>query len=276
MASTESTPLFQKSAAQGALHDVNQVVSSLFTRENLANAGTAAKDRFQTLQQQARHGDFSIRLLAFLSGISLVILAGLGFLGLVLQFQITQAVLELYTLLLGIIMLLLESRGLLRQHAASSQDSATAQQRLIDQVFKSIYKYALFLKFVWGRGGLYVVAGSLQLAQGGSLWSMGIGCFVMLVGVLYIIVGRVTARKLTLLRQSLSEQTLRSKFREADTDGNGSLSLDNFQVLCEQLGLNLSRREREVAFLCMDRNDVGTVSFEDLQAWWVDWDDEVV
>jgi Ca2+-binding EF-hand superfamily protein len=109
------------------------------------------------------------------------------------------------------------------------------------------------------------------IAQSG-FWSFVIGGFVMLVGVVYIIVGHQTASKLTKLRNSLAEQTLRSKFEESDKEGDGKLSAEDFQRLTESLGMNLSRREREVAFLCMDREDKGAITFTDFTTWWKDWE----
>lgn len=92
----------------------------------------------------------------------------------------------------------------------------------------------------------------------------------MLVGVMYIIVGYQTASKLTELRRSLAEQTLRSKFEESDKEGDGKLSPEDFKRLTESVGMNLSRREREVAFLCMDREDKGAITFTDFTTWWSD------
>lgn len=268
---TESTPLIGD--------DVKSFVSNIFSPENVDSAKAQAKTKMQELRRSASEGDFSIRLLALVGGVVLVISSAVGFVGLLFSFQLSRAVLEIYTLCLGMIMLLLESQG----HIQKQQENLTAEQRatletqmtFLQTAFRSIFKYAMFLKFVWGRGGLYFVAGSLQFAQGGWIDYL-IGGFVMLVGVLYILVGRRTAGKLTQLRQALAEHTLRAKFSEADTEGDGKLSLDDFSVLTESLGMTLTRREREVAFLCMDQRDSGSISFADFKAWWSDWEDGTV
>ena len=272
---TESTPLVTaQTVASNAFNQVNTVMSQYLAKENRESAGHRARDSLQNLQHSARDGDFSIRLLALISGLALVISAGFGFFDLISKFRITNAILEFYTLVLGLIMLLLESRGHLQWQRRQESLPHATHLRGAEGCFRNLYRYALFLKFVWGRGGLYFVAGSLQLAQG-HMVDFCIGGFVMLVGVLYIWIGRGTAAKLTQLRQALSEQTLRSKFQEADTDGNGTLSLENFKVLTDNLGMKLSRRECEVAFLCMDRSDAGKISFDDLQTWWVEWEEGV-
>jgi hypothetical protein len=70
-------------------------------------------------------------------------------------------------------------------------------------------------------------------------------CFV---GGLYIVVGQRTATKLKTLRQSIfSERDLRTKYIQADIDGDG-LNLQQFRGLCVSLGLDLTRRETEAAF----------------------------
>lgn len=249
MANSETTPL-QGSSYQNS--ELNRFVGNLFSKENLDKAQTTAKTHLDQLAQSAREGDVSIRLLALLGGAALVIYSTLGFITHVLMLQFVRALVEIYTLVLGVIILVLESR----------------QLHLPEAFLNRLYKYALFLKFVWGRGCLYFVAGSLQLTQG-SLIDVGIGAFVMFVGALYIVVGRQTAQKLRDLRQNLySEDTLRTKFREADTTGTGKLTMDQFRTLTASLGMNLHRREVEAAFLHLDRDDSGALSFEDFKNWW--------
>jgi hypothetical protein len=112
-------------------------------------------------------------------------------------------------------------------------------------------------------------AGSLQLAQG-RFSDYLTGGFVMFVGVVYILVGRQMTNKLKQLRESVAESTLRAKFLEADKAGNGKLSTEDFAVLTESLNMGLTRPEREVAFLTMDKKDTGLITYADFQAWWLD------
>jgi Ca2+-binding EF-hand superfamily protein len=97
------------------------------------------------------------------------------------------------------------------------------------------------------------------------------GGFVMFVGVVYILVGRQMAKKMKQLRESLAwNSTIRAKFQEADIAGNGQLSIKDFAVLTESLNMGLTRPEREVAFLTMDKKDTGLITYDDFQAWWLD------
>ena len=89
----------------------------------------------------------------------------------------------------------------------------------------------------------------------------------MFVGILYVIVGHQAAVKLHDLRESLvSEQSLRNKFRQADTNNtDGSLTLEQFQSLLDNLQMNVSRRD-------LDSSGNNQVSFEEFKAWWTDYD----
>lgn len=95
------------------------------------------------------------------------------------------------------------------------------------------------------------------------------------VGILYIVVGNSTAKKLKAIRKSLyPEHTLRSKFQVANVEGNG-LDLKQFRFLCEDLGLDLTVREIEATFGNIQKNGDGTndkLSYEEFKGWWDDLD----
>lgn len=252
---SETTPLRGLNTNEGA-----RFVTYMFQKENLEKAGavaSVAKARLDELTRSAREGDISIRLLALLGGVALIAYSVLGFMQHILLFEIVKALIEIYAFALGLIIVILESR----------------QLHLPESFLKSLYKYALFLKFVWGRGLLYFVAGSLQLSQGGII-DFVVGGFVMFVGALYIYVGQQTAIKLREMRKTLySEQSLRTKFEESDREGKGKLTKEQFQDLIDRLGMHLNRRETEAAFLHISK-DAGALSFDDFGEWWANCDEE--
>lgn len=173
------------------------------------------------------------------------------------MFQVVRSLFEIYAFIFGVVFLVLESR----------------QLQIPEAFLNRLYKYALFVKFVWGRGCLYVFAGSMQLVQGGFL-DIIVGGFVMFVGVVYVVVGHHTAKKLADLRQNLySEDTLRAKFREADIEGNGSLTKEQFRTLTLGLGMDLSSSEAEAAFLHLG-HDTGFLTFEQFRSWWANYDED--
>jgi EF-hand domain pair len=100
-----------------------------------------------------------------------------------------------------------------------------------------------------------------------------VGCFMILVGILYIYVGKRTAMKLSDLRKSLiSEEQLRRKFQECDEDQSGTITKHQFKTLTDHMGLGLNRRELEAAWMYLDKEDIGEITYDEFQTWWVNWD----
>lgn len=243
---SESTPL-------------TNIASSLLTKENAEIAGNFAKEKFLELRKQASDGDYSIRLLALLGGIQLICLSTTELLGKVLTLHLFGALIEVYTFLLGLVVLILEGKG---QIPFFPEHFAT-----------TIQKYALILRYVWGRGALYFVAGTLQLSQMGLFDLIG-GSFMTFVGVVYIIVGRNAQSKLKELKNSaIPEATLKARFQQATSQNTDKLDLKSFKTLALTLGLDLNRREAETAFLMIDNDDDGFISYAEFQLWWHDLDE---
>ena len=95
-----------------------------------------------------------------------------------------------------------------------------------------------------------------------------VGLYVMVVGLVFIVLGYVTAQKLAHVGQrEFSTNTLRSKFRAADTNRSGKLDLDQFSALVDDLEISLSRREKEICFLYLDTADAGTLTFDEFNVW---------
>jgi hypothetical protein len=138
------------------------------TKETAEAAGSFAKEKFQELKSQVSDGDFSIRLLALLGAVLIVFLSVTEILGKILTLHIFGALIELYACILGLIALALEGKGQIPFFPASLGDT--------------IMNYALILRYVWGRGALYFVAGTLQLSQMGLL-DLIVGGFMTFVGV---------------------------------------------------------------------------------------------
>lgn len=96
---------------------------------------------------------------------------------------------------------------------------------------------------------------------------------MILVGITYIVVGKITASKLSDLRKSLiSEEEMRSKFHEVDIDKSGSITMGQFKNLSVNMGLELNRREIEAAWMYLDKDNVGEITYEEFLSWWSSWD----
>jgi hypothetical protein len=241
------------SSASGMAAAITQFAQATFTKENIERAGTYTRDKAVELRNQAQEGDQSLRVLGLMGGIATI---GIGVLELITRFlrlDMVAALIDLYIVILGIIVVVLEGKNIL----------------LSESFVEKIFKYAMFLKFLWGRGTLYFVCGTLQLYQI-DLLNLIVGVYMCFVGGLYIIVGQRTATKLKSLRKSIySDHILQTMYCDADVDHDG-LDLLQFRGLCNSLGLDLTRRETEAAFAHIQKssNSSKKLSFQDFQSWW--------
>jgi Ca2+-binding EF-hand superfamily protein len=86
-------------------------------------------------------------------------------------------------------------------------------------------------------------------------------CFV---GFIYFTVSQAIARKIKSLRQKLySEEQIRAIFNKADKDGDKTLNVEDFNKVIVELGLQLDKREAEIAFEGIDKNNDGLIDFDE-------------
>lgn len=119
------------------------------TSEGLEAAGRFTKEKAMELKAQAQEGDRSLRFLAFIGGIACILVALLELPSKIMGFQFVGAVIDLYIIMLGSVVVILEGKNFF----------------LSETFVQNLHKYALFLKFLWGRGSLYFICGTLQLVQ---------------------------------------------------------------------------------------------------------------
>jgi hypothetical protein len=142
----ESTPL-SNAAALG---------SSVFTADNAAAAASYTKEQAKVLASMLADGNTSIRVLALVGGIAMTITSAFGVWNRFLGLNWISAIVEVYCCILGMAIVCLEAR---------SAKIPLLPKKVTDRYEAYMRKYALFLSFVSGRGGLYFVAGTLQLSQ---------------------------------------------------------------------------------------------------------------
>eukprot|EP00978_Attheya_sp_CCMP212_P034909 scaffold149227_cov53-Attheya_sp.AAC.1 len=183
-------------------------LGSVLTPQNVSEANNFAKDRVAEFQQNVHQGNWSLRFLALLGGLSMVIVSILGFVSHVVYLHWISALFELYTLALGALIIILEYGR---------------QLSFFKGVESSLYKNALFLKYVWGRG---------------------------------------------LRRSAITPHQLQERFAVCDVESKGSLSIEQFQTLTNDLGMELTRNEVETAFLQLDFESQGRLRYEAVQKWW--------
>ena len=234
----ETTPLMDK-------------VNGLIHHENVQRAQDAAAEKAKEVHTTFEEGSFSLRLLVQIGAVGLIVLAFEGLFANIKHFRLAKALMELFTLVLAYIIMTLESRLL----------------ALPKEWTQQLLKHAPFLKFVWGRGLLYFFAGTLQATQGAIL-DVVVGLYMMAVGAIFIILGYMTAQKLKSIgKRSISADSLKSKFDAVDKEKKGEIDLDQFSTLVDDFDFKLSRREKEIAFISLDKSDRGTLSFDEFKAW---------
>mmetsp|Transcript_27615 Transcript_27615/g.55759 ORF Transcript_27615/g.55759 Transcript_27615/m.55759 type:complete len:157 (+) Transcript_27615:741-1211(+) len=125
--------------------------------------------------------------------------------------------------------------------------------------------------YTWGRGGLYAFAGSLLHTQPSKV-NVGVGVYMIFVGVVALISSLAAGKKLAEVREALdSKRELRNMFDMHDADGNGSLKPAEFAGLCSDLGVVVSYQELVACFNAIDKNDDDKVTYDEMVAWWRSW-----
>jgi hypothetical protein len=242
----------QSSASSGAASILQQ-----FDTANSLSALNYMKDQLSSVKALASQGPLGFRVLALLAGIAMSVQSGMGIFGKILSFSPLQALISAYCFLFGLTAVILESATL------------SASLKPIREWIEANLKV---LTLTWGRGVFYFFAGSLMFSLC-TVFDFLVGGFMCFVGFTHIVVGRVTAGKLSALRSTLSsESVLKSKFEQYDVDGNGTLDKVELANLCNDLGSPLDHNELVAALLVLDKNKDAQISFEEFKAWWTGWD----
>ena len=69
-----------------------------------------------------------------------------------------------------------------------------------------------------------------------------------------------------------SESTLKAKYNKVDSKKSGKISIEEFGLLCEDLDLDLTKREKEAIFFHLDSSDDNKLTFDEFSAWWKNYD----
>jgi len=207
------------------------------------------------VRKVAEDGPLSFRVLAFLGGAIMMVTSVLSVLSDVFTFSIMSSLISLYTFILGLFIIVLEGKMFMPIRSVGAY-----QQQL--------FSMAKFLQYVWGRGMLYIFAGTLQLSQMNFLNIIS-GVYICFVGIISLLVGHSTSSKLIQLRTSITDEAvLQQKFKEHDKDEDNALNLLEFQSFITDLGLEMDHNELVAAFNEIDFSDTGKVSLNDFTGWW--------
>jgi len=212
--------------------------------------------RINQMKHIATDGPLSYRALAFTGGVGMVVTSASDWMGEIFTFSFIRALISVYTFLFGSMFCILEV------HLWFPSSVSVARFR------DKVHEYANFLRFLWGRGLLQLFAGSLQLSKMNPI-DMASGGFMCIVGLLSIIVGRSTARRLSELRRAMYDQEwVKETFDEFDLDRDGFISPSEFSALVRSLGIELGKNEVASVYSSIDIDQDLSISFPEFKNWW--------
>jgi hypothetical protein len=223
--------------------------TALFT-----SSPTQIQSAYTCRKEFSKDGNVNFRILAFAGGISVILTSSLSILISIAHWGVLEVMVYFYTLLFGVLICILEGQFI--------------KSRTVDKIRAVAVEGLPVLKYLWGRGVLYILSGSLQMSH---LSSMNIlsGTFLIGVGVLFVVIGVHTRRRLSKLKKSLKDvKSLRRYFHSFDRDGDGVLDMDEFGAFVANLtGEDMDEDELEATFCCIDSQGKGYVTLEEFQTW---------
>ena len=214
-----------------------------------------AQKGIEVRKNKLTQGTINFRIMAFVGGLSVIVTS---LLSADLCFEVGdvfKGFLYLYTLLFGILICILEGSFV--------KIEALTNLRL------GIIQSVPILKYLTGRGALYMFSGSLQLSHFVPM-NMFSGLYLLGVGTLFVSIGISTKKRLSKLKKTLKDERLLKKYySKFDKDGDGVMNHDEFGAFVAFVtGEDMDEDELEAAFGIMDPHDKGYVNYDELKLWW--------
>lgn len=203
--------------------------------------------------QATEKGGTTVRILAFASGIGLIVCSLSAWLHWILdhRFSWLEMAVSTTSFVVGTCAAMIESNLPFVQGARAN---ITTKAPLLGQVR--------------GRGPMYAAVGVLQCAILQPL-NLLVGLFTAVVGVYMIKVGQKAAQSLTTLKLSITnEKMLLEAFQVNDRNGDGVLEIFEFDGLVYTLGIELDSDELDAAFSLIDSNNDKKIVFDEFRMWW--------
>ena len=173
--------------------------------------------------------------------------------------SIPHLICAFHAVTLSFLVIVLEGRAI----AVRNPVNARARLRNI------ITRYLSVLKFVWGRGLLYIYAGSMNLTLDHE-WVIYSGFPMMILGVIAVFAGAHASYNLDQLKTSLTDESyLWVKFSQNDPDNDGLIDTNGFAELLWSLGLEFDDMYTFKAFKQIDIDNDSFISFDEFKNWWI-------
>jgi len=219
--------------------------------------GLLSHDRVTTTYdekyEKATSGDTSVRLLAFVSGLALVVSSFLIWTLWIVdhRFSWIELLVSVVGLSTGIYAFILESNF-----------------TFVREFRSNIVSNAPFFGRVSIRGVTYAIAGLMQCAVFTPL-HVFVGLFTGAVGIYLVKIGIKCEDSLATLRASITdEKALLASFQTGDSNGDGMLEAFEFESLIWSLGMELTSDELEAAFSSIDKNNDKKITFDEFRSFW--------
>lgn len=130
-------------------------------------------------------------------------------------------------------------------------------------------RYLNVTRLVWGRGLLYIFAGSMNLTVDFK-YVIYTGLPLCVLGLIAIATGAHASYTLDRLKSSLTDESyLWGRFNANDSDNDGQVDINSFAELLWDLGLEFDDVYTYKAFQQIDKDGDGKISFEEFKNWWV-------
>lgn len=221
--------------------------------------GNQAKQKAKDAYFAVRQGNTSIRWIALITGVGLVLDSFYGFFIYFFHGNFVFSILNFYAFVMGASAVVMESDVDAIPYA--------------EQIRFFLGKYVGAVRTVIGRGTFYGIAATMELALPGRR-SKFLGILMLVVATAYIYIGSKSAAKIRALRtKAYPKETIKDKFNSFDTNKSGSLSFKEFYNLLNSLDVDIDYRDAEMIFVRVDKSLGDGISFEEFIAFWSDSDE---
>lgn len=216
-----------------------------------------SRSKLLELKKYADEGEWTWKIAGFIAGTGIVAVSVLGFLSDFFGFSPVNAILDVYLILCGAMLAMLEYK----HHFFT--------QKYLD----SLRREALFLYRPYGRAAIYFFIGVLMMSYSG-LFGKIVGLYTAIVGGVVFYSSRAAVKHLESIRAEMrDEQEVTIKFRDFDKDNSGTLDTRELAALCRSLGSTLTLNELESALLILDQNGDGKINLQEFLSYWKNRDD---
>eukprot|EP00934_Nitzschia_sp_Nitz4_P000085 Nitzschia sp. Nitz4//scaffold62_size106224//1694//2764//NITZ4_004337-RA/size106224-processed-gene-0.22-mRNA-1//1//CDS//3329555799//85//frame0 len=174
--------------------------------------------------------------------------------------NLTSLICSTHTIILNSFILVLEGRVLC---------GVRGPRHVRAQLRAGIIRYFNICRLLWGRGLLYIYAGSMSLTilnEYSEMCGYGLVCM----GIFALLSGAHASYNLDKIKTSLTDEAyLWAKFDQCDSDSDNKIDLDGFAELLWTLGLEFDDAYTQKAFNQIDDTTNALITFEQFRDWWI-------